>query len=80
MRSIHQSLAILLVLFAGPSVRAGSPDASGARGPSDPALTVSAADRAAEAARLTALGLRVPDGGIVLERPWDQPFTRRSFV
>ena len=46
----------------------------------DPALTVPAKERAAETARLRALGLRVPDAGVVLERPWDQPFTAQSFV
>ncbi len=44
----------------------------------DPALTVSAADRAAEVARLQALGLKVIE--VALERPWDEPFTSRSLV
>jgi hypothetical protein len=48
--------------------------------PPDPAMTVPVADRTAETARLSTLGLHVPDGGVVLERPWDEPFTRRSLV
>jgi len=46
----------------------------------DSAMIVSRGDRDAETARLRAFGVNVPDGGIVLERPWDPPYTRRSFV
>jgi hypothetical protein len=46
----------------------------------DPALTVSAADREIEAARLKSLGADLSKGNPVLERPWDPPYTRRSFV
>src|SRR5262245_35186686 len=42
--------------------------------------TVPVRDRAAETERLRSLGLSVPDGGVVLEHPWDPPFTRRSYV
>ncbi len=42
--------------------------------------TVSAADRDAEAVRLRALGLSVPDGGPVLERPYDVPLSSRAYV
>jgi len=46
----------------------------------DPALLVSRDEREAEAARLRDLGLSVPDGGPVLERPWAEPFGPRSLV
>ena len=46
----------------------------------DAALTVPQADREAETARLKALGADLSTGNPVLERPWDLPYTRRSFV
>lgn len=46
----------------------------------DSAMIVPEADRAEETARLRALGAKVPEGGLVLERPWDPPFTRRSYI
>jgi len=45
---------------------------------SGPAVPIN--DRVAETERLRSLGLSVPDGGVVLEHPWDPPFTRRSYV
>jgi hypothetical protein len=46
----------------------------------DPAMIIPAAARDSESARLRAFGATVPEGGVVLERPWDPPYTRRSFV
>jgi Peptidase family S41 len=43
-------------------------------------LEVSRPEREAEDARLAALGLQVPDGGLGLERPFAQPFSSRSLV
>ena len=44
----------------------------------DPALSVSYEDRAAEIDRLQALGLKVKDLG--LERPYDEPYSHRSLI
>ncbi len=66
----------LLLCFA-PLCALGAPD--GGPGASA-ALEVPLADREAETARLRALGVDVPDGGIVLARPFDPPYSRRSFV
>jgi len=41
---------------------------------------VEEATRAKETERLASLGLTVPPGGVVLERPFAAPYTRRSFV
>jgi C-terminal processing protease CtpA/Prc len=38
------------------------------------------ASRARETERLEKLGLKVPPGGVVLEKPYAAPFVRRSFV
>ena len=46
----------------------------------DSSMIVPMAARDSEAARIRAFGVTVPDGGVVLERPWDPPYTRRSFV
>lgn len=46
----------------------------------DTALTVPQAEREAESARLKALGADLSTGNPVLRRPWDPPYTRRSFV
>src|SRR5262252_580248 len=43
-------------------------------------MIIPAAARDSESARLRAFGATLPEGGVVLERPWDPPFTRRSFV
>jgi hypothetical protein len=42
--------------------------------------TIPAAERAAEDERLRALGLTVPEGGVILEHPFAQPFTNRSYL
>lgn len=41
---------------------------------------LAAATRAAEEKRLRGLGLTLPEGGLLLEKPFAQPLTRRSFV
>ncbi len=43
-------------------------------------VRVSPAERDAEMARLVALGLSLPSGGLVLEKPFAAPYSRRSFV
>lgn len=65
------SLALLLGPLGALPPDAGSPSTE---------ATVPAADVAAETAWLTSLGLSVPDGGVVLEKPYAPPLTRRSFV
>jgi Peptidase family S41 len=61
----------------------GSADVAADAGPT-PLLAqgdvVPSAEVAQEAAWLTSLGLRIPDAGVVLERPYAPPLTRRSFV
>jgi C-terminal processing protease CtpA/Prc len=44
------------------------------------AYEVPQASRAGDAERLKKLGLDVPEGGVVLEKPWAEPLGRRSFV
>jgi hypothetical protein len=44
------------------------------------AFVLPAAERSAEDERLRSLGLSVPEGGVLLERPFAPPFTNRSYV
>jgi hypothetical protein len=43
-------------------------------------VTLSADERSAEDERLRALGLTVPERGVLLERPFAPPFSNRSYV
>ena len=43
----------------------------------DSAMIIPQAARDSESARLRALGAKLPQEGLILERPWDPPFTRR---
>lgn len=68
--------SVAAVVASGAS-RAGGTLASQAV---DSAMVVPAAARDSESSRLRALGVALPEGGVVLERPWDPPYTRRSFI
>ena len=52
--------------------------AAAARAADDVRLT--AGERRAETEWLTSLGLKVPEGGLLLEAPFSPPYTRRSFL
>jgi len=75
-RRLGWTAAFLLVLFVGIRLwarRIATP-------PKFIGPATTREQRDAEVARLTALGLKVPDGGPVLERPFDPPWTSRSLV
>ncbi|MGO8970169.1 MAG: S41 family peptidase [Myxococcaceae bacterium] len=75
-------MLLALAALAIPAAAWATPPPDGGPAPvaAASALSVSVADREAESRWLAALGLHLPDAGVVLSEPYRPPWTSRSFV